>query len=173
MAKQLIPQTFYLFASDQGNGVGNINANGDYSVTPDTFFIAPADGVIMRLERLVVHIEDNGNLTADSYGAVNTLTNGIEIKVIDQSSTVLDLTSAQPIQSNSDWGKFCYDVNFLEFGSGNNFVQIRWTFSRAGFPLRLVGDNDDAFTIDLNDNLSGLVTHTFQIQGYYETQNWI
>jgi hypothetical protein len=51
------------------------------------------------------------------------------------------------------------------FGSGNNFAVVRWTFERAGQPLRLYGDNSDVLVMTVNDDLTGLVKHDFHIQG--------
>ena len=67
-----------------------------------------------------------------------------------------------------DWAKFCYDVDHENFGLGNEFLNVRWTFSKSGTYIQLNGENNDKLEIVVNDDLSGLVNHRFLVQGYIE-----
>ena len=156
----------YRYLDTVGDGSGTKNANGDYSSSATDFRInAPAGGVY-EITRMLVHIRDAANMSADEYGNLNgALANGITVAVYDGDTLDCDLTDGLPVQSNADWGRVCYDAESLSYGSGDDFVRVRWTFSKAGQPLYLAGDYN--FRVQLNDNFTGLVAHYFQVQGFY------
>jgi hypothetical protein len=156
----------YRFLDTNGNGTGTKNATGDYSVTPDDFFYtAPAGGA--ELHRLIIHIEDTVGVQAEEYGNLGAaLTNGYSLKVFDSNSVeVLDITDGVPIKTNAQLGRLGYDVDVRTWGAGNEIIQARITFSRAGYPLFL--PEGYQFKITFNDNLSGLIEHYFMLQGYH------
>ncbi|NIP35080.1 MAG: hypothetical protein GWN97_09810 [Thermoplasmata archaeon] len=76
------------------------------------------------------------------------------------------MLDGEKVKDVASWGRFCFDVADHTFGTGDNFVQVRWTFSKAGVPIKLVPGESINFII--NDNLSTLVAHTFAVQGYTE-----
>jgi len=79
------------------------------------------------------------------------------------------LTDGVPITKNAQWGRLCYDVASTEYKVNNeNFINVRWTFSKSGQMLRLVGDNGDRLEAVLNGTFSTLNDHTFLVQGYIE-----
>lgn len=63
---------------------------------------------------------------------------------------------------------FCYDVELKSWGAGNEVLLVRYTFLKSGQFVRLVGDNNERLEVVLNDNLTGLIDHSFLIQGYIE-----
>ena len=159
---------FIRFADTNGDGTGDANAIGDYSSTVTDFLIShPASAPTnLFINRLIVHIEDTNNWSADNYGNLSgPLTNGISILKLDGNLQVSQtVTEADPIKSNAHWGKFCYDVNLVSFGSGNDFFQVRWTLAKSGYPARLAPG--ESFAVRLNDDFTGLVQHTFNFQGW-------
>lgn len=157
----------FRYLDTNGDGTGTKNANGDYSVTPGRFYVQNANDKGMCVSRLIVHIQDAQNFSADNYGNLaSALTNGVSVNAKDHVDNVLlDLTDGLPVKSNADWGRLCYDTINVSYGSGNDFVQVRWTFSKAGKFLSLA--KDESLNVDLNDDLSGLVGHYFMVQGYY------
>lgn len=170
--KTKIPVPFFQFASDLGNGAGNINANGDYSVTPERFIIRPPSSTdVLRINRAIAYIEDSGNFRVEGYGAQNNpLTNGINFTVERDGVPLAPLTAGRPVRSNGEWARYCYDATLLSFGAGNNAVAVRWTFTKGGGPIRLSGSENDEIVITFTDDLSFLVDHTYQFQGWLETQ---
>ena len=159
----------FRFLDTVGNGSGTKDATGNYSDAGSgstDFLIAPTGTQVFVLERMIVHIKDTSGIDADKYGNNITLTNGITVTYNDTSGEVVDLLDGVNIFSNGDWARQCYDANLITWGSGNDIVSIRWTFSRAGIPLVLKGDEGDDLTVTLNDDFSGLLEHRFQVQGY-------
>jgi hypothetical protein len=149
-----------------GDG-SNWDANVNGSVTPVPFWAGPTK-FQWAIARMLVLIEDNGAITAEKYGAVATLANGITIKVHEGGPTgpeLFDLLDGDTITSNMSWAEHSYDAVPQTFGSGNNFFVARWTFARAGGPLVLNSFRDEVLVATINDDLTGLVSHQFAIQG--------
>ena len=164
----LLPEDLiYVFLDSVGDGTGTINANEDYSGSPETILqlIAPA-GYEYAINRLLVTVEDGFNgFSGENYGAVATLTNGIEVAVHDANGNqILDLTSGLKIQSNAHWARHCFDAVIETVGSGNSFLRVRWTFESAGDPLVLLPGC--SLRVLLQDDLTGLIGHYFMAQGW-------
>jgi hypothetical protein len=156
------------YLSVNGDGTGVSSAIGDYSSTEAILSIQPPPGTIYRIARMVVYIEDSGTFDSGLYGNGAALTNGIVLRVVDDSSTISDLTAGKPIKENQQWGRACYDTNHSSYGSGNESLAIRWTFTKSGVYIRLDGDNNERLEAVFNDSLTALVDHTFMVQGYTE-----
>ena len=176
-----VPTPLYRYLDINGDGTGTKNATGNYSGVGNSeiFYIQPAAGEIIRLERMLVLIEGRKNaFYTDSYGGISGgLTTGIEVRVQSDSGTVTDLTAGIPIKTNGDWGGLCFDAEVYPSDNGNTetYLRVRWTFARAGYPLRLNGSNNERLEIVLNDDFSGnaggdpyITKHYFHVQGYYE-----
>lgn len=156
--------------SSNGDGTGTTNAIGDYSVTPLSLKYGPSSTEDVEIGRMIVKIEDAGTFDADKYGNNITLTNGIRCYVKDSSDAVIEEITAFPIISSGDWAGHCHDVTLHSFGTGNNVLTVRWTFSRSGHPIELHLTNGQYFEIYLNDDFTGLIEHRFQIQGYFKDE---
>lgn len=170
-----VPTPLYKFLTMDGDGATK-NANGDYSAQglgEKCFFIQPPAGQIYRITRMMVLVRDGrANFRPDHYGELPELANGIQVKVtggINQ-DVLVDLTDGLPVKTNGNWGKVCYDSEIYpsEQGTDDSYLKVRWTFERAGYPIRLVGDNSERLGVFLSDDLSDLVEHHFHIQGYIE-----
>lgn len=148
-----------------GDGTGTRNANGNYSVTPDIFYIQPPTGHKYEIARMLVFIRDTGNFSADGYGANGVLTNGVSVKLVNDSGVITDYMNGHPLKSNAEWGQVCYDVQYISFGAGDNFVCVRWTFAKSGAPISLDGRNNERLEIELSDDFTGIVEQTFMVQG--------
>ena len=153
---------FFRNLDTNGDGTGSTNAAVDGSTTPVVFKYTATKR--QCINRLIVGIEDNSNITADGYGGLSQLSNGITGGLYNSGGTDYGIwASGLAVHSVAEWGFLCYDVAEHTYGSGNNFVVVRWTFSNSGSPIYMnVGDE---FRIYINDNLSGLVAHSFHIQG--------
>jgi hypothetical protein len=117
---------------------------------------------------MICHVQDTGGFDAGAYGNNITLANGIGCGIYTGSGATLlnDLFDGHTVQTNSDWGHWCYDVALLDFGIGDEFLQVRWTFGKSGQLIRLDGDNMDRLSLIFNDDLVGLNDHQFVVQGY-------
>lgn len=163
------PQPTYL-SRHLRDSLGNDNVNGDYSGAGlEKFYIAPGPGEIYRIARMLVIVEDTA-IVANYYGnIIGGLTNGIKLRVEDSLGTVLnDLMDGGAVNSSAEWAEYCFDAEVKAWGPGNEFLTVRWTFTRAGVYIRLSGDNDERLVITVNDDLTGLVDHEFIVQGYIE-----
>jgi hypothetical protein len=117
---------------------------------------------------MITQIVDTGQPTSDEYGSLSELVNGLSVETADSNGAIVVLSGQRTIKSNHDWAARCFDMTLTNFTSGNDFVEVRWTFAKSGVPLRLRGDNNERLRVVLNDTLTGLVHHTFLAQGYIE-----
>jgi len=149
-----------------GDGSGASSAVGNYAAAEEIFYIQPPKSTIFILERMLVYVEDTGAFDAASYGNGITLTNGIVVRKQNDSGTILDLTAGKPVKSNAHWKRLCYDASVSSYGTGNESLGVRWTFSKAGYPIKLDGGKNERLEVVLNDSFVDLVDHTFLVQGY-------
>lgn len=148
-----------------GDGSGTTNANGDYSGTPDIFYIAPPAGETYDLSRIIVSMEDTAGMQAQEYGNLGAaLGTGVVLRVSDNGGVTNTLTPFN-ITTNSQWGALCYDVDVKSWGSGNELLAARFTFAKSGIPLKLDGTKGEKFEVVLSDDLRGLISHYFLVQG--------
>jgi hypothetical protein len=160
---------FSRFLDSIGDGSGTKSFIGNSSGSEAR--IVPSAGQVLVVQRLLVHIEDAGPFNADNYGGLaGALGTGHLIKIYRAGAAHTDLTDGVEIQANADWGKYCFDVTNQNFGAGNDFLQARWTFSKSGRPITLNGDNDDSLRVLLQDDFTGLVDHSFMVQGYDKSE---
>lgn len=144
------------------------NAVGDYEGAVSKFTIAPGPKQVFEAYRLIVYIEDAGAPDSGKYGNNVTLTNGIRVLVRDADDViVLELDGGDAVKTNAQWSALCYDVSVLNWGSGNDSVTVRWTFAKSGNEVRIDGSKGHYLSIELNDDFSDLVKHTFMLQGWY------
>jgi len=158
------------FLDTAGDGSGGKNATADFSAVTAIFSIQPSAGAVYRITRLLVSIGDGNGFNASGYGAGIALVTGIQVRVQNDSGTLVDLTDGVLVKSNSGWGEHCYDVGWNEFGVGaqNEIVNVRWTFAKSGQQLRLIGSNNERLEVVLKDDLTGLISHHFKVNGYAE-----
>ena len=174
-----IPTIFSKHLDTNGDGTGIKNAIGDYSVTPEIFYIQPSSTEIIRVWRMMVLVSGpKGRFYTDSYGSRDMLTNGVQVRAQDDSGTLIDFTDDVTIKTNGEWGQFCYDAEVYAgtLGNLNTYLRVRWTFANSGYPLRLVGANNERLEVVLNDDFSlnngtsdPLVEQYFVVQGYFES----
>ena len=151
-----------------GNGTGTREATGNYSGAEEEFFIAPPSGEVFWVSRLVVLVRDTSGMQAEEYANLGAaLTNGIEVQVRTGASTVeLDLSGGIPVKTNAGWGGLCYEASLKTWGAGDEFLLVRWTFSASGTAIRLDGTAGERLAVVLNDDFTGLLSHTFMAQGF-------
>ena len=172
-----VPTPLYRVLDTNGDGSGLENVIGDYSGAEEIFYVQPPAGQIYRLERMMIYIRiTKGDFNFDQYGKDQVLTNGIVVRLQDDSGTIVDLTNGIPTKGLGGWIRVCFDVD--PAGGDINvdynvdaLAGARWTFSKAGYPIRLVGDNNERLEVVVNDDFSGveIKEHYFMAQGYIES----
>ena len=150
------------------NATGSADVVLDYTLTPTEFFVRPPPGEVWRIARMLVFIEDT-KINADDYGAIaGGISPGMELYVADDNGVINHLTDGGEINTNAEWAEYCYDADAKSWGVGNEFLVVRWTFTKAGVPLRLIGDKRERLAILAQDDLTGLIAHEYIVQGYRE-----
>ena len=150
-----------------GDGSGTKNAVGNYSGGVVGFRITPPSDRIYFITRILVTIRDTGSMDSAKYGNNITLTNGITVTRKNAGGLVLDLLDGIPVKTNGDWARACHDVKVIGFGSGDEYLSVRWSFFRAGnIGVHLNGADDEFFEVELNDNFTNLIEHYFFVEGH-------
>lgn len=156
------------FAKDRTTGL-SINANGNYSVTPEDFILKPGATEIFNVTRMIFSLSDSGTISSGGWGAGSALTNGLKLEVWKggkaSGTKILDLFDDLPIKQNGQWGAVCYDVGIIAFGGGDDWLHSRYTFTRdtnKSEGIILDGYNGDELVIPLNDDFTGLVSQQFR-----------
>ena len=164
-AKPVPPESMHFDYLSNGS---TIHAVGNYA-TPESFRITCVSGSRkLHIYRMIVYWEDVGGAKSGKYGTDLVLANGIHVHAKDSEDALLqDLTGNNPVMTNAQWSGLCYDVVIDKYGSGQNgSLASRWTFNNAGAPISLSAG--DYLEVELEDDYTGLVEHTFMIQGHYE-----
>lgn len=142
---------------------GTINAIGDYSVTPADFKFTAT--VKTYIGRMIVFIEDGSGFRVERYASLAAaLPNGILVFLRRNGGVKEYINDGFPITTNGRWSSLCFDVSYLQFGAGDESLTIRWSFNKAGIPIKLLPG--DEIGVELNDNFTGIIAHLFTIQGY-------
>lgn len=159
-------KSFFKFLDTVGDGSGSKSGVVDGSSTP----------VILRLNgthtdlyinRMLVHIRcARVGFSADNYGDIENLTPGVQVSIFDKETglTIQDLCDGMCPKNNAEWGQLCYDQDPVDYGNGDRFVNVRWTFAKAGKPL--VIKENQYIGVVLAANFGGLIAHTYMVNGY-------
>jgi hypothetical protein len=148
-----------------GDGSGSYEVTGNYASAAEEFFIAPPANKVYTIERMLVFVQDTGAFDAGDYGNGLALTNGLLLTVERDGVELLDLLGNEPIHNNAEWAAMCYDAQVLTWGTGDEMLVARWTFSKSGKPLTLHGKSSDRLVLTANDDMTGLNAHRFKVQG--------
>ena len=146
---------------------GSAGANVNGAITPVEFFVRPPPGEFWRISRMIVFIEDT-KIIAAQYGNQGLIPNGVRLYVANDHGELNDLMDGGSINTSAEWAEYCFDADVKTWGVGNEFMPVRWTFTKAGVPIRLDGSKRERLAILIQDDLSGLATHEFIVQGYRE-----
>ena len=166
MERGYVPSPIFRYLDTNGDGSGTKDSAGNYAAGAEIFYIQPTGRI--RIYRMIIRIEDASGFDAGGYGSITptaALTNGIIIRLQNDAGTLVDLTNGLPIKTNSQWANLCYDATLLSFGTGNDSLVIRWTFSRSGEPFYLDGGKNERLEVVINDDLSTVAAQYFMVQG--------
>ena len=156
-------QAVYRYLTD--DGLVADATNWDMAVDGTTpvpyYYTATAPTAI---NRIIFHVVDDGTWTEEKFGSLAALTNGMDLVVERNGSTVLDLFGGVMVKNNASWARSNHDRRILTVGSGDTMLTCRYTFGKSGQPI-LLRDND-SIKMTVSDNLSTLVEMSAMIQGY-------
>ena len=165
----LANEVLAILLDETGDGTGNHHANVDGSGAPVVFkSICPA-GQQYHVYALHIHIADDDVIKPETYGGVASLTNGIDLQVLDTDDSVIyNIFNGHTIKHNNDFAGMG-ELATLDIGAGATYgVAVYVDFAKAyGGPLIMT--TGQAFALTVNDNLSGLTDHHFFIQGHKVT----
>jgi len=168
--------TFQLSATKGGAVLeGTENSSGTWTIDrqPEDFYLAgPAtydDYAVVA--RIVVFAQDTGAMDAGGYGNGSALSNGITLKVTTADGTeLIDLTPT-PITTNGMWAAYCYDTQVQSWGTGDEILMARWTFTKSYGPgLEL--NHDSRLVATVNDDMTHLVNHLITAEGYRTNEHY-
>lgn len=169
-----VPTPIYRYLDTVGDGSGTKNAIGNYSATEEIFFIQPPGNQVFRIVRMIVLIGGKASqVKTDNYGSLAALSTGVVVRT-NGDGGILDLTDGVPVKTNAAWGGLCYDSEIYSSTSNTDtYNRVRWTFERAGYPVRLDGSLNQRLEVVLNDDFTApasdaLTSHYFMVQGYIE-----
>jgi hypothetical protein len=151
------------FLSQDGLGV-TIQATGDYSVTSTDFKIIASRNETF-ISRVIIKISDATISSYEDYGGLSALTNGVLFFVKRAETNKEYINQGFPIISNGDYVSLMYDGQILS-GGGNDYFTARWSFNKSSQNGIVLNENDE-FGMELSDDFTGLITHTFNVQGYF------
>ena len=155
--------SIYRFLTSDG-AVGT-TSNYDLAGAADIHWTGPPAGETWEIHRIIINVEDTGTVNTGTFGALTALTNGCKVDVVRGSTSVLDLLDGITIKNNGDWSHLCYDLTIGDNAAGTKQVTARWTFAKAGEPLKLVGNLDEKLQVQTQDDTTGLVHFTVMAQG--------
>lgn len=163
--EELTKIPFVSYLDTNGDGTGSINANGDYSTTPETFFIQPLETEIIILHEFRIIIADDAVFSILGYGSRTELTNGIVIKVTNDSQEFL-LTNSHPLLTNTDLINFCSLSQVYRLQSNDTALSGTLDADSFGTSVVLKGYTNDKLEVILNDDFSSLTEHRFSVYGH-------
>lgn len=126
---------------------------GNYSAEVEVFEVSPPTGEVWDVTSIAVLVEDAAAHGAGTYGNLAELTNGVTVQV-SPGPVVL----AGPVQTNAEWAQA--GDRFQTIGDGSAYV-VHLDFGAAGIRLT----SDQALQVLANDDLTGLVRHSFVVRG--------
>ena len=127
--------------------------------------VVPPPGYTYELHRMNMVMEDATKFSGDLYGGISALTNGIVITTEGRKGVITNHTP-QPIKKSGHWSLVAgVDMAMTDFATGNDLITIRWTFTKGGGVIKLVGNKGEYMQVNVQDTLAGLVSHIIQVQG--------
>jgi len=145
------------------DGTSNRNANVNGSVTPVEMVFGPPINESWTVSQMVMLIYDDSNVSESAYGAVPTLTNGVDLEIHDSGGILASYTGSYPIQSNNDLLSYGFDVRQNLFDINPRSISAVFKFG-AGNGILLDGSKGYKMLLRINDDLTGLVAHWVRME---------
>ena len=154
------------FVDSLGNGAGNTNLIGDYSLASTDFYTQVPSGEVWHIHKVVGSMRYTGALRAERFGDIE-LPNGIRW-VVQKDAVESEFTLQVQGKNLGNHASFLGKaVQISEFGTGDNFASWDADFhENTGCVVELNGNTNDKFIIRVNDNHSDLNDHRYLVFGY-------
>jgi hypothetical protein len=163
-ASDIFEYPFQFFLTPIGDNTGVRNHNVNYAAAKvDAFYKATAR---YDLHTALVSISDNATFNQTDYGGIvtGTVVNGIKFYVDLAGQPRRYLMSGYPAIANADWHSLTRNVQLTTYAGSSQTLSIAFLIAEDyGTPLILMPG--ESFGVELHDNFSGLVVHTFGIRG--------
>lgn len=153
--------------TDTGEAAGLVNANGNYSITPKSFYIQPPDKVVYEIHTINLEMVTPSNtFDAGGYGSGAVLDEGILMFTENNGDRKNLLPVGAVIDDNSVWARLSSPERAKAvIPNGNNPVHFLARIvlpEMFNTPIWLNGASEDKFGFTLQDDFSSRVT----------VQNW-
>lgn len=162
------PQTFGLptqkFLTTSGDGLGNINQNLNFAATPTNVYYQTATRY--DLYSFLINIADNATFALTDYGGIaGGVTNGVTFSVFSAAANLtIPLLSGLAVNNNLEYYQAAAFNSLTTFAGPAQALNVLFRIREAyGMPLIL--SPGDKFIVTLNDDFTGLLSHTFHIRG--------
>jgi hypothetical protein len=136
-------------------------ATGDYSAAVARFTLKPAATDSYFIDTITVCIKDTDS-DANLYGNLPALTNGVKLAIerVDGSTieTLGYLMDGLAVKKTDDW---CAITEPIPLNNSDGETKATTVFLKFEKPFVLRGDKGHQLSFILNDDLSGLDSHTF------------
>ena len=156
-------QPFRFFLTAAGDGTGAKNLNGNYATPTDFFYMADSR---YEIYSLIIAISDATTFNQTDYGgiAIGTITNGVQLFLGFASGGEVPILISTPLKFNYEWYEVASEARLTTFSGTPQTLHIVVDLPRLfGRPLTM--DPGDKVIVRLNDNFTGLVSHTFRLHG--------
>jgi hypothetical protein len=156
------PYTKFLTAA--GDGSGSNNRNGNYAAAATDLGFTPAAGFDFDVYSMVVQVSDATTFNQTDYGGISLgLTNGVSF-FIQTGATFVPIFSGQVTKQNLDWFRITTDVLLTSWSGTPQTLAILIDLPKNyGTPFTI--PSGFKFLVRLNDDLTGLVYHSFCLRG--------
>lgn len=138
----------------------------DGSVTPVVFVVKPLPQQKGDMVRTICSMTDATDMDFSTFGGMPALTNGCVMRVNNGNGTYRNIGN---FKTNGDIARYSFDTNFYE----NKAISIRGFSARItwgsthkhGVIIRLDGAIGESLEMVIQDDLTGLVTMDWMVQG--------
>jgi len=146
-----------------GTNAGNLNLNSNFASLTEVFHLATAE---FRVYSLVITISSAAKVNQDGYGSIaGGLTNGFNFYYKPSGGANQPL-SAHTIKTNDDFCVITPDFRITSFEGTAQTINITINIKEL-FGAPLILNTGDKFLINLQDNFSTLLHHSFVLNGLF------
>jgi len=139
-----------------------INMNVDGSTTAVSFKVKPPTGEIWQLTRYIPYGLDNAAMEDTNFMGLSALLRGVAVRT--SKNGIIRTPSVW--HTTGDMANDMYDLIYPDkVPAGKYSVRGRWTITKMGAILELVGDDGDYVELLVQDNLVGIEKYTNRLQG--------
>ena len=146
--------------TEVGDGTGNSNANGIYTVgAPGEFFVQPPDGEYYDIFSFRYTFTSAGVFSATGYGDGAILTNGVKV-TIENATTIIHDMLGGVINTNAGWGTFIDIDTIIEKQNDPAALTGEAIFvATYGQPFRLFGSLNQKLVVTYQDDMDARLTN--------------